>query len=259
LYARKKGLVEPLQQTPRMRIGKLQEPVVRKLFEEDSKKTVIWDDVLQEHPKEPIVIGTPDGFISEEDAGFEAKTAGLDRAFEWGDEGTDMVPRHYVFQCQWYMLLKGWKRWYLAALIGGNDFRKFELTADEELQALMLDEARKFVHDHLDKDVAPPVDGSDAASEALVRLYPSPTEGIREATEAEAEAIVGLTQLNKELKFLDERKETLRNQLKQSIGFAKGLTSPYGRASWSETKESEYMVHRKAGRSLRVTGKRGEE
>jgi hypothetical protein len=43
------------------------------------------------------------------------------------------------------------------------------------------------------------------------------------------------------------------------IGFSKGLTSPYGKASWSETKESEYMVHRKAGRSLRVTGKRGEE
>jgi putative phage-type endonuclease len=266
LYARKKGLVEPIQQTPRMRMGKLLEPVVVKLFEEDTGKKVQWKDELIAHPKEPVVIGTPDGLvfwekdmITPEPAGFEAKTAGLDRAYEWGEEGSDMVPRHYIFQCQYYMMLTGLPKWYLAALIGGNDFRKFELTADEELQALMLDEARKFVHDHLEKDVAPPVDGSEEANEALLKMYPNPKEGIREATDAEAEIIVGLTQLSKEMKFLDERKETLRNSLKQMIGFSKGLTSPYGKASWSETKESEYMVHRKAGRSLRVTGKRGEE
>lgn len=259
LYARKKGLVEPLKQTQRMRIGKLQEPVVVTLFEEDTGKKVKWRDELIAHPKDPVIIGSPDGEIAEEPEGFEAKTAGLDRAYEWGDEGSDMVPRHYIFQAQWYMLLKGWKKWYLAALIGGSDFRKFELTADEELQGLMLEEARKFVHDHLEKDVPPPVDGSEEANEALVRLYPSPTEGIREASPAEEEAIVGLTQLAKEMKFLEERKDLLRNQLKQSIGFSKGLTSAYGKASWSETKASTYTVERKAGRSLRVTGKRGEE
>lgn len=258
LYAKKKGLVADTIQTPRMRMGKMLEPVVVKLFEEDSGLKVDWKDELIEHPKEPLVIGTPDGLVGD-DAGFEAKTAGLDRAWDWGDEGTDMIPRQYIIQSQYYSMLTGRKKWYLAALIGGSDFRKFELTADEELQGYLLEEVRRFWKDHIEADVAPPVDGSEEANEALVKLYPSPTEGIREATDAEAEAIVGLTQLAKEMKFLDERKELLRNQLKQSIGFSKGLTSPYGKASWSETKASTYTVERKIGRSLRVTGKRGEE
>jgi predicted phage-related endonuclease len=36
LYARKKGLVPEVEPTQRMRIGKLQEPVVVQLFEEDT-------------------------------------------------------------------------------------------------------------------------------------------------------------------------------------------------------------------------------
>lgn len=258
LYAKKKGLVADTPQTPRMRMGKILEPVVVKLFEEESGLKVDWKDELIEHPKEPLVIGTPDGLIGD-DAGFEAKTAGLDRAWEWGDEGTDMVPRHYIIQSQYYSILTGRKKWYLAALIGGNDFRKFELTADEELQGYLLEEVRRFWKDHIEKDVAPPVDGSEEANEALVKLYPSPRDGVREATEGEQEMIVGLVQTNKELAFLEARKSELRNRLKQSIGFSKGLTSPFGKASWSETKEVPVSFIRAAGRSLRVTGKRGEE
>ena len=257
IYCDKKGLTPPVEVTPRMRIGKLQEPVVVQLFEEDTGLKVDWTDELIEHPKEPLVIGTPDGYINHgHDAGFEAKTAGLDRVFEWGDSG-DRVPTHYLMQCQYYSMLTGLPTWHLGALIGGNDFRRFEIKKDEELQAMMLDEVRKFWRDHIEKNVAPEIDYSDAAKAYLLGKYPSPTEGIRPASPEEDELVIGVLQTRKELRFLEQRKEELQNKLKDSIGFAKGITSIHGKVSWSVTPETVVQSFtRKAGRTLRITGKR---
>jgi putative phage-type endonuclease len=258
LYARKKGLVDEVKPSERMKIGKALEPVVVHLYEEATGNEVEWKDKLISHPKEPLIIGTPDGFIGEK-AIFEAKTAGLDRAFEWGDEGTDFVPQHYLMQVQHYMMLTGMKQAEVAALIGGNDFRRFSVPADEELQAMMLDEIRRFWRDHIEAGVAPEIDASEESRSYLLRRFPSATEGVRQATDGEDELVVGILQTRKELKFLTERKETLQNQLKDSIGFAKGLTSTHGKVSWSETPEVTVQSFvRKAGRTLRITGRRGE-
>lgn len=257
LYARKKGLVPEPEQTQRMKIGKALEPVVVDLFQQETGKFVDWFDTLQEHPKEPLIIGTPDGMVDQRASVFEAKTAGLDRAFEWGDPGTDLIPQQYIFQVQHYMMLTGTKDAYLAALIGGNDFRRFHLKADEELQAMMLNEIRKFWRDHIEKNVAPEIDASEESKQYLLRLYPSPTDGIREATPDEDEIVVGILQTRKELAFLEARKDELSNKLKEKIGFAKGLTSTAGKVTWTETKETVVeSFTRKAGRTLRVYGKK---
>lgn len=264
IYSRKLGLVPPLEQNERMKMGKMLEPIVVKLFEEETGESVQWKDELVAHPKEPLVIGTPDGYVvhpksDKLDAGFEAKTAGLDRAHEWGDEGTDYVPQHYLLQCQYYAMLTGLPTWHLAALIGGNQFRRYELKADEELQAYMLDAVRKFWRDHILPRNPPDIDATDEAKQYLLQRYPSPTEGIREATTDEDELVVGILQTRKELKFLEERKETLQNKLKDSIGFSKGLTSVYGKVSWSETPETVVQSFvRKAGRTMRIHGKKEE-
>ena len=259
LYLRKKGLTPEVQPTERMRLGKKLEPVVVDLFEEETGLEVEWKDKLMEHPKEPLIIGSPDGVIHEAPPGFEAKTAGIDRAHDWGDAGTDMVPRNYIFQVQHYMLLTGRPEWWLAALIGGNDFRTFNIKADTELQALMLDEVRKFWHDHIQRDVAPEMDYSDEATKYLLSKYPSPTDGFREATEDEGELILGILQTRKELAFLDQRKETLQNSLKNKIGFARGLTSQYGKVSWTEVPATTVQAfERKATRRMTISGKRGE-
>ena len=259
LYCRKKGLTPEPEVTDRMKMGKRLEPIVVDLFEEQTTLEVEWKDRLMEHPKEPLIIGTPDGVIHEHPAGFEAKTAGLDRAHDWGDPGTDFIPRNYLMQVQWYCVLMGRPEWYLAALIGGNDFRTFNIKADTELQALMVDEAQKFWHDHILRDVPPEIDYSDGATKYLLNKYPSPTDGMREATEDEGELILGILQTRKELKFLEQRKDTLQNQLKDKIGFAKGLTSSAGKVSWTSIPETVVASFtRQASRRLTVTGKKGE-
>lgn len=257
VYARKKGLIPDPVPDQRMRIGKLHEPTIVRLYEEKTGEEVVWKDKLVEHPNEPLIIGTPDGEIANSEKGFEAKSAGLDRAYEWGDGG-DLVPMHYIIQCQHYMMLKGWKRWELAALIGGNDFRTFHLDADEDLQGMMLEEIRRFWKDHIVPGVMPEADWSPESKALLRKLYPSPTEGYRTATEREDEIIVGILQTRKELKFLERRKEELQNRLRAELGFAKGLTSTYGRVSLSQVPEWTGTITKQAHDRLTVTGKKGE-
>src|SRR5215471_16523967 len=122
VYCDKLGLADPQEQTERMRIGKLLEPTVLELYRASHpNEEVVWSlDKTERHPKEPIIIGTPDAFILRPEPvrkGLEAKTAGLDQAWRWGDDG-DNVPGEYLMQCQWYMLLIGCNEWDLAVLIG---------------------------------------------------------------------------------------------------------------------------------------------
>jgi len=89
--------------------------------------------------------------------GLEIKTANA-----WSKKTWDMgVPEHYVYQCQFYLLVTGMDRWDLAVLIGGNDYRdpyhtssgnktvkgdysNYIITPDPFIHEQMLEEATKF-------------------------------------------------------------------------------------------------------------------
>jgi putative phage-type endonuclease len=263
VYCDKLGLADPQEQTDRMRIGKLLEPTVVKLYEAESGNKVIWLDQTRRLPQDPIVIGTPDGILAENrgrgvpaviPTGFEAKTAGLDQAWRWGDDG-DNVPQEYLVQCQWYMLLCGKPQWVLAVLIGGDRFKSFVLLADEELQGLLLERGRKFWRDHIERRDPPDIDASPAATSYLRRRYPSAVEPMREANLHERELMAAIKRHKDELKLLTTRSDALQNQLRDSIGAARGVFDPDSdrRATWTDVKESQVPAYvRKAYRSLTI-------
>jgi putative phage-type endonuclease len=268
VYCDKLGLADPQEETDRMRMGKVLEPVVTKLYERAALVNVIWLDRTQRHPKEALVVGTPDGKLETmpglqalpEERGFEAKTAGLDQAWRWGEDG-DNVPQEYLVQCQWYMLLTGWPSWALAVLIGGDRFKHFELHSDEELQAILLDRARKFWHDHVEARNPPEIDASPAAASYLRRRYPVGVEPPREATLHERELMASIVRHRQELKLLTTRTDALQNQLKDSIGSARGLYDADSdtRVSWTDIAESPVPAHvRKAYRRLTVRSRKEE-
>lgn len=263
VYAEKRGLVDPniaFKQTPRMRVGKFQEPTIVRLFEEDfAPLKVTWLDKLQRHPTEELVIGSPDGVTSAE-PGFEAKTAGLDQAWRWGAEDTDVVPEEYLLQAHWYMLLTQRPSWWIAALIGGDRFKAFLLHADAELGGVLLDEAKKFWRDHIVAGRQPELDHSDAAAAYLCKLYPNATpKEVREATPAELELMREYTRVQKEFKFLAQRKAGLSNQVKELIGGSYGIAGDGMKAIWYDVKGSTYSVTREPGRTLKLTDKRRSE
>lgn len=248
VYCDKRGLTDPIEQTERMRMGRILEPVVCQLYSEATGTTPLWFDKTIRHEKEPIVIGTPDARLDEAwQRGFEAKTAGLDQAWRWGAEG-DLIPQEYLIQCQWYMLLTGAPAWVIAVLIGGDTFKTFDLVAAPDLQGMLLEAGRRFWRDHIEKQNPPPIDASFAARDYLRKTFPEGVGEPREATVHEAELMSEIVRAKKELKFVTDRTETLQNELKLSIGDAKGLYDPttQTRASWSTVAEATIQAYERA-------------
>lgn len=255
VYADKRGLSEPFEQTERMRIGIAQQPTIVSLFEARTGRKVTWFDKTIRHPKVSFIIGTPDGLL-EEDAGFEAKTAGIDQAWRWGVEQDDL-PEEYLIQCQWYMLLTGRPRWSVAALIGGDRFVVHELAEDKDFQSMLYERAERFWVQHIEKGIQPEFDGAESIKSYLLRMFPR-ADGkiVRDATPVEYEAMREYLSLNRELKQLETAKEVCGQRLKAAIADKYGIEAEGLRAIWYETQESSYMVTRPAGRTLKVTDKR---
>ncbi len=75
---------------------------------------------------------------------LEVKTAGIRAADEWGEPGTDQVPKHYLLQGAHYLAVTGAEVCDFAVLIGGQDFRVYTLERDPELVDMIVDGTRDF-------------------------------------------------------------------------------------------------------------------
>lgn len=170
LWLEKTGKVQPedISQKDSVHFGTVLEPVVAREFEARSGKTVRRCGTLQ-HPHEPWMLANVDRLVVGEDAGLEIKTT---NAFSAGDWDADKLPDSYYWQCQHYMLVTGLQAWYIAVLIGGNDYRcKMIPRHDADIDALYKAE-RAFWTVHVLQDIPPEIDGSEATTEALKEQYP---------------------------------------------------------------------------------------
>ena len=85
---------------------------------------------------------------------LECKTANQYMAKLWGND-TESVPDYYLVQCQWYMGITQTKKCSLAVLIGGQQFRMYEIDYDPELFDMLIEECSNFWHNHVLADVPP--------------------------------------------------------------------------------------------------------
>ncbi len=85
---------------------------------------------------------------------LECKTANQYLAKLWGNE-SESVPDYYLTQCQWYMGISQTEKCSLAVLIGGQQFRFYEIRFDAELFQMLLDECGAFWNKHVLADVPP--------------------------------------------------------------------------------------------------------
>jgi len=145
------GQVDPkdISQKPAVKAGNRLEHVVREWFEEETNRRVdVVNSILVSKPH-PFMHTCPDGRVIGEAAGLECKTAGhwAGLSEEWGPSGSsesDAVPLNYLVQCVTSMIVTGWRTWYLAVLIGGNDFRWYTIRYDEELAKQIVSQLNGF-------------------------------------------------------------------------------------------------------------------
>lgn len=85
---------------------------------------------------------------------LECKTANQYMAKLWGKD-TESVPDYYLVQCQWYMGITQTQKCSLAVLIGGQQFRTYEINYDAELFEMLIEECGNFWRNHVLADVPP--------------------------------------------------------------------------------------------------------
>ena len=230
LWAEKSGLMEPedISEKECVRLGTDLEDYVAKRFTEKTGKKVRRLNSIVTETAYPWAHANVDRMIVGEDAGLECKTtSALNlRHFKNGE-----YPANYYCQCVHYMAVTGARKWYLAVLILGQDFRVFEIERDEEEIAALMDAEREFWRRVQDND-PPAVDGSDSAGEALSAVYPGGDEDEADLSDLEA-LFTEWTTVTETKKTLEAREDEIKQQIQTVMqNHNKGVCGDY-RVSWA--------------------------
>lgn len=97
---------------------------------------------------------------------LEIKTAGGWRARDWEDG----VPAYYLPQVVHYLCVTGFEFAWVAALIGGQRYVEYEVHADDEDKAALIEAEREFWEEYVAKGVMPQVES------APVEMWSKPSE-----------------------------------------------------------------------------------
>jgi len=227
LYMEKIGeLPKEDSQSEAAYFGNILEDVVAKEFMRRTGKKVRHRHAILKHPDYPWMVANVDRLIVGERVGLECKTTSAYLKDKWTDEE---VPAEYLIQCQHYMAVTGYDAWWIAVLIGGNQFLYKKIERDDELIRMIIDKEKDFWVNHVEKKHPPDVDGSEASSQLLKSLYPeSDPENDIDLPDQATLLLEGLENVNHEMKTLTTYKNNYENQLKNMLGESeKGYASNY--------------------------------
>jgi predicted phage-related endonuclease len=232
------------------RFGKLVEPVIAQLYEQETghRLTTPGFTVSAEHPE---LIGSPDRLCLDERRGVELKTENqfMD---EFGEPGSDQVPQHYLVQCAHYMMLTGAQVWDVACLHGGSRFCIYTIHRDLELERMLVDRLVQWWQQHIVATIPPTIDGGPAWRKYLHMRYPRNIRPIEDLAPGKASMINELAAIHEMQDVLKAQRQKLENELKAIIGDRDGVTSPYGRVTWRNDKDSEVTDYKAAFQLLRA-------
>lgn len=144
LYLEKAGLKESVfKMTEPQYWGHKLEPVIREEFALRNNVSVQTPDTLI-HNKYPFLRANIDGFINDWNSVLEIKCSNVQKAKEWGEDGSDIIPLAYLLQVAHYCLVTNADAAHIAVLIGGNDYREYKYIRDLPLEVKVIDASLAF-------------------------------------------------------------------------------------------------------------------
>lgn len=216
LWMEKTGQIEPKEVGEAAYWGTVLEPLIRKEFTKRTGLQINPEKAMLQHPKYPFMLANLDGIVDDPIQGkyvFEAKTTNAFNSADWQDH----VPEGYQLQVQHYLAVTNFTGAHIAVLIGGNQFKWYFIARDEELIALLIELEKRFWH-HVETQTPPPIDGSEASSELLNRLYPQSNKVKIDLPDEAMPLITQFEEASQEEKVAEERKNEAMNKLKAYLG-----------------------------------------
>ncbi len=213
-------------------VGDLAEPIIAELYQRRTGRKLARSTRSFVHPTQRWAAATPDYLETDGGPDLECKMVGRHMTDGWGD-GEDEIPADYFAQVQWQMWCRGKRVAHVAALLGGTDFRMYEVRRSEELLADLISIGSDFFHHHLAMRVPPPLDGTEAAREFLHRRFPQETQPLIAAPLDALGVVTELREIKARQKIDEARRDELETLIKGWIGDHLGIESEaWGMATW---------------------------
>jgi putative phage-type endonuclease len=224
--------------------GTLLEPTVAEKYAR-AHEAVLYCPGEMRHREIPWMCGKPDRLVLDPlhglvaYKGLEVKTAGLRMAAKWGDPGTQEIPESYLLQVIWYMMVTQLPLWDVAVLIGGQSYREYAFSKDEELEATIFARVESFLTDNVLAGKPPDPDGSEQSANAIRALFPkSRNEGILAASQEQVAHLAGYRDARERKEEAEQSEEFHKQQIQMFIGQNRGLEAPgFARVSWTNNKD----------------------
>ncbi len=213
VYLDKMGEIPPLEDNPKMKAGRILEPVIADWFAEETGMKVMKQNAIFQHKKYPFMLANIDRWLPGLNAGLEIKNTGEYSKDDWA--GTQ-APTEYVLQCNHYMAVTGAERWYIAVLIGGWDFQWRIIERDENLIANLVTIEESFWTNNVLAQQRPAVNAQD--TDLLKQLYPSSNAEKMNISEFHYDLIKRLIDTKVALNKAEDEHEDAKNKVKDLMG-----------------------------------------
>lgn len=220
LWHRKRGTLGKQALNAGMNWGHRLEDVVCQAFAETRDMLDVEKGGTYAHPDRPWQIANPDRLLSDDELGYvgilEAKTAHQYDAHEWG-EGPEDIPPYYRCQVLWYLDVLGLPVAHLAVLIGGSDYREYEIPYVADEAEWLREQGAAFWRDVIEGN-APEIDGHDATYTAVRELHPEIEKGVN--VELDPELWAEFTASKAEAEAAKTRHQKAKSQVLDQMGQA---------------------------------------
>ncbi len=156
----------------------------------------------------------------------EAKTSGIVGRWDPQDSWGEGVPAHVELQVMHQLAVTGWRRAYVAALIGGPGFKLFVIERDETVISYLVERLKSFWFDNVVAGVPPDVKPHVDVARRLRR---------RQGATVEIPATVALAHFEAKQRLLEaeKREDECRRDLLAALGDAEvGLYPDGGRVTF---------------------------
>lgn len=215
-----------------LEFGRLIEPMIATRYAEKTGRELIdLGLAIRQHPRCPFLFVSHDRMIAPVAGHDGPGVLSIKSVNPWIDQGDweeAEAPLIYQIQLQAELAASGCSWGSFGFLRWGKPVQWFDVPRNDRFIAAMEKECGEF-WEMVESGNPPAIDGSDHTSEALKRIYPEADKGAIVDLPAESAAwTTELEAVNAQLKEIEERRETLRNQLRAAIGAAEVGAVPGG-------------------------------
>ena len=234
-----------IETTEVMMRGNVLEPFVQSLFERKTGWKVQNNLQTQRNPDHPFMLANLDGLLPSERAIAEFKTAVYTKGTkeEWGEEGTDEIPKHYLIQVSHYASVMNAETVHVGVLFGdeklfnsyrllqeireetghpiqfdrlGCDFRVYVYKRHDDLTRKLINKERSFWFDHVLKNNPPaPQDGN---IDDFLKAYPIANDRVVCVSESDMAKIQSFNETKQKAKEWQAREEAEKADILKLFG-----------------------------------------